>query len=286
LAVAAAQHGVVTTAQLLDAGLCGPSIAHRVANGWLRRLHRGVYVVGPVDDPLACERAALLACGPAAGLSHRSAAALWRIRARVDGPVEVTLSAGHRRARPGIRIHRATLADDDVTTHHGLPITTPERTILDLAATITPDDLQRTINQAQIERRTSPHALHAYLARHSPHRGQPRLAAALCDPPALTRSEAERILLRLIRSAGLPRPQTNVRVAGEEVDAYWPEHRLVVELDGWTTHQTRHAFERDRRKDAHLTTHGYRVLRITYRQLTEEPERVIAQLATLLARPP
>jgi very-short-patch-repair endonuclease len=101
-----------------------------------------------------------------------------------------------------------------------------------------------------------------------------------------TRSEAERRLKQLCKQAGLPIPRTNARVAGYEVDAYWPAHRLIVEVDGWQYHRTRQAFERDRRKDAALTAAGNRVVRITWRRLTTETISLSAQFGVLLALRP
>jgi very-short-patch-repair endonuclease len=114
--------------------------------------------------------------------------------------------------------------------------------------------------------------------------GVRKLAAIVggADEPAFTRSEAERKLVELVRAAGLPPPRTNARIAGLEVDVVWMQQRLVVEVDGWTYHRTRAAFERDRRRDARLLVAGYRVLRITWRQLTREREAVIALLAAAL----
>ena len=103
------------------------------------------------------------------------------------------------------------------------------------------------------------------------------------DPyPEFTRSEGERRLKALCRAAQLPAPRMNARVAGWEVDAYWPAHKLIVEIDGWRYHGTRAAFERDRRRDAALMAAGYRVVRITWRRLTKGPHSVTAQLGALL----
>lgn len=268
-AFARAQHGVVTTAQLATAGLGRNAIAGRVERGTLRRAHRGVYVVE--DGPFTAFNAAVLATGDAAALSHRAAATVWGMLEAAPGPVDVTVTEGHRRSRPGILVHHAPA---DRTTRHGIPITTPQRTLQDLAAVLTPEDLERALNQAQIQRLPLP-------ARSSSR----ALRAALGTDPGMTRSEAERRLLRMIREAGLPRPRTNTKVCGHEVDLHWAGHRLVVEFDSWTYHSTRAAFERDRRRDADLQLAGNRVIRVTHRQLAGDALALVARLAAALSAP-
>jgi len=157
-------------------------------------------------------------------------------------------------------------------------LTSPERTLVDLAATAAPDDLERAVNEAQVLRllgrgigpddRPGHAALRAALGAHG---------------TTVSSSEAERRLLALIRAAALPRPRTNVRVGRFEVDMLWPEQRLIVEVDGFAAHGTRAAFERDRVRDAELQARGYRVLRITWRQIEREPHAVVARLAAALA---
>jgi very-short-patch-repair endonuclease len=257
--LAARQHGVVTTAQLLDAGVGRRAIARRVERGWLVPLHRGVFQVGPTPSLWGLEMAAVLACGPHAALSHQSAAAVWSFGKR-DRHVHVTVGGQARRSRPGLRVHRS--ASLDAAVHNGLPVTRPADTLRDLRRTLTSGEYERAAEQAEM------------------------LGLVIPDTASLdegfTRSEAERRLKALCRKAQLPAPKTNARVAGFEVDAYWPAHDLVVEVDGYGTHKTRAAFERDRRKDATLTAMGYRVVRITWRRLTEEALAVSAQLGALL----
>jgi very-short-patch-repair endonuclease len=203
--------------------------------------------------------AALLACGPDAILSHDSAADVWGIRPAQDGPVHVTLAGGDAR-HPGIRVHRTPDVPAAARPRHaGLPLTTAARTLADLR--LPAGEQARACEQAEILGLV------------------PRTAGA----PGITRSEAERRLLRLIRAAGLPAPRTNVRVGDYEVDCHWPDARLVVEVDGFAYHASRAAFERDRRRDADLVVAGLRVVRFTWRQLVHEPEAVVARLAVLLA---
>src|SRR5918992_3105529 len=256
VALAGRQHGVVTTAQLLDAGVGRRAIAWRVERGWLVPLHRGVYQVGPVAAEHGREMAAVLACGDGAVLSHQSAAAVWGFGRR-DRGVHVTVPGQARRSRPGVRVHRSLSLDAAV--HNGLPLTRPARTLSDLRRTLPSDEVERARERAAM------------------------LGLVVPDdaPDGFTRSEAERRLTQLCKAAGLPPPRTNARVAGYEVDAYWPAERLIVEVDGWTYHRTRTAFERDRRKDAALQAAGYRVVRITWRRLTKEPYSVSAQLGAL-----
>lgn len=261
LAVAARQHGMVTTAQLAEAGIGRRSVARRVAKGWLVQRHRGVYQVGPVQAPRGAEMAAILATGPGSLLSHDTAAALWGFRPPHDGPIHVTTTRDQR-PRPGIRTHRTTRTDSlDAAVLQGLPLTGAQRTL---------DDLARTLRGAELDRAREQAAVLGLIGRG--------------HEPAFTRSEAERRLLRLVRKARLPEPRTNVRLHGYEVDFLWPAARLVVEVDGFAFHRTRGAFERDRRRDADLAAAGYTVVRFTWRQITQEPEAVVAQLAVLLRR--
>jgi very-short-patch-repair endonuclease len=279
--LAARFHSVATSGQLAAVGLSRRWIADRVRRGWLRRMHRGVYLVGLGPGPWSREAAALLACGEAAVLSHRSAGALWRLVARAPGDVDVTVRKGHRGGRDGIRVHRAPLGARDVAVRLELAVTSPIRTLLDLAAVLSQDELDRAVNEAQVQRLATAEEIARAIGRR---RGAGGLRRSLGDEPRITRSEIERRMLALVRRIGLPLPRTNVMVAGHEVDFLWREQRLIVETDGHRAHATRARFESDRARDARLVAAGYVVLRFTWRHLVDEPEVVAARLAAALAR--
>ena len=285
-ALAQGQHGVVSTRQLLALGISRGRVATLSSRGWLQAAHRGVYLVGPIHGPRARLMAATLAGGDAALLSHRSGGELWGVGPELRGSVSVTLVGRGGRSRPGITVHVARrLSDEDVASHDGIPVTAPGRTLLDLATQLPRHDLARAVEQAEILGLVHGDWLDPLLTRNRRHRGAAALRAVTraTDAPAMTRSEAERRLLELVRAARLPPPGTNQRIHGHEVDFLWPERRLIAEVDGFAFHSSRSAFERDRRRDAQLIANGYRVIRITWRQLTIEPESIVALLACALA---
>ena len=277
------QWGVVTRGQLRAAGLGDTAIDRRLADGRLRRLHRGVYALG--HAALRIEGvwlAAVLACGPDAALSHRTAAALWGL---FDTRVLDVTATGARR-RPGIVTHRGRLAAADRTVRRGMPVTTVARTLLDLGEVLERAELTRTLEQAMRLKLYSRRALDEAASRAAGRRALRPLRACLdeLEPRrARTRSELERRALALISDHGLPAPEVNARLLGLEVDLHWPDRRLVVELDGHAFHTTPAEFERDRRRDADLTAAGHRVVRFTWRHLEDEPEWVAARLRQLLA---
>jgi very-short-patch-repair endonuclease len=278
--LAAKQHGVVTTAQLIAAGLDRGAIAYRVRRGRLHRVHRGVFLVGhAVSPPLALETAALLSVRPPSFLSHGCALYLWGLVAARPNQIDVTVSGRNPRPRAGVRIHCARRLDrSDVARRHGLPITSPARTFLDVAVDMPSRALEQCLAEALRAGVVRKGQLLAAIDR-APGRRVRALRALLSDGPALTRSEAERRLLDLVRAARLPSPRCNVRVDGYEVDFLWHEQRLVAEVDGYAFHSSRAAFERDRRRDADLQLRGFAVMRVTWRQLVWEPEAVVARLA-------
>jgi very-short-patch-repair endonuclease len=169
-------------------------------------------------------------------------------------------------------------------THRGIPVTSPARTLLDLAAVAPSHDLERAFDEALTQRLTTTASLTAAVERAQGHHGAGRVRALLArsEEPALTRSEAERRFLALVREARLPAPMVNAHVAGYLVDFLWRDSRLIVEIDGYRFHSSRAAFERDRLRDAELNAAGFRVVRVTWRQLVEEPVAVIARLARAL----
>ena len=287
--LAEAQRGVVTRRQVLELGIEAGAIKHRVRTGRLHPLHRGVYLVGHAVPPEgAREIAAVLASGPRAVLSHRSAARVWKLLPypATPTPVEITLVRAHAATRAGIRIHRVRmLARRDVRILSGLPITTPARTLLDLAAVVPTCLLERAIAEAQVRRLVRRRDLLEKLGRNRGRSGTQALRRLLDldGGPAPTRSEAERRLLRLLRAAELPIPRVNSRVGRYEVDIVWSEQRLVVEFDGFRFHSPRARFERDRARDAELAGGGYTVIRVTWRQLVDSPEAVVARIAQALA---
>jgi len=282
-AVAGAQHGQISAAQLLALGLTRRQIGARSAVGRLHRVYRGVYAVGvPVATAAGSWAAALLAVGGDAALSHRTAGAAHAIAAP-GRTIDVTTTRPGAKARTGITVHRTHALDPlDVAHHDGLRVTTPARTLLDLAATCTPRQLDRALNEARVRRIVTDHALEATLRRHPGRPGRPRLAAALAGP--FTRSELERRFLALVKAHGLPEPETNRRRHGYELDALWPEHRVVVELDGRAAHATSTGHAADRHRSATLTALGYVVLRFTWWDVTHDDHRVADVLAATLAR--
>lgn len=284
--LASLQRGIATRSQLLALGFSGSAIDRRVRRGALHPVLPGVYAVGhEVLAPLAAETAALLYVGDDGVLSHATAAAVWGL-----GPapalVAVTRMGATACRHAGLVVHRAEAIEiRDVTIHQGLPVTTPARTLVDLAAEVGTAELERALAEIRVQGLATDAELQALLHRYPRRSGTGRLRALLRSErsPAMTRSEAERALRRLIRAAELPEPLFNVRLLGMQIDALWPAQRLVVEVDGYRFHGHRAAFERDRRRDQRLAAAGYTVIRITWRQLRDEPVAVAVRLAQALA---
>jgi very-short-patch-repair endonuclease len=292
LEIAARQHGVVSRRQLREAGLSRGAIEHRLRKGTLGPVHRGVYRTGPTTPKYQAEAAALLACGDAAVLTHRTAAGILRIipERRPEEPVDVSGPRTLRGPRSGVRIHRVErLPADEVERRHGLAVATAPRTILDLAACLGPYDLERALARAERQELVTLDQIRAVAERYRGRPGRGRLQALLDDigEPALTRSPPELLLLKKLRKAGVPQPRTNARIAGMEVDLLFPDYRLAVEIDGYAFHRQRPAFEDDRSRGAALAAHGITVMRFTWRQITRESDKVLARLCLALgARTP
>jgi very-short-patch-repair endonuclease len=286
-ALAARQHGVVARWQLLELGWTRRAIDRRLAAGRLHVIYRGVYAVGHKDlSARGWWMAAVLACGKGAVLSHRTAAALGGFLDAASPRVDVTGTGQSGASSPKIRRHRVRhLPQEDTTKVDEIPVTTVARTLFDLAEVTSRTGLDRAFERAERSELLDLRAVQLTMERNPGRRAHKRLRSLLPDlvAPEPTRSELERLFHRLCRLAGLPLPQVNVLVEGFEVDAYWPVHRLVVEVDGWRFHRTRAAFERDRARDAALLVAGHRVMRVTYRQLREDPAGVAARVRTLLA---
>jgi predicted transcriptional regulator of viral defense system len=288
-ALALQQHGVVSLAQLRECGLSASGVRARVAAGKLHGVHRGVYAVGHrVLDRDGRWMAAVLACGPGAVLSHRSAAALWGLRPTSRRAVDVIAPRGSRRPRAGIEIHRAdSLRPIDTTSRNGVPCTTIARTLLDLAE-VAP--VERALDQAEILRLLDARALGDAIAAAAGRRGAAILRTLLAGydtANALTRSELEAHFLALCRGAALPVPEVNAWLTlpdGTPVqpDFLWRAQRLIVEADGHATHGTRRAFEQDRVRDQRALLAGWRTLRCTWRQVLHEPDALARTLAALL----
>lgn len=264
--IAAPQHGVVTTAQLRAAGIGRNATTKRIQAGRLHPLHRGVYSVGHTN--LSFEgrcMAALLALGTGAVVSHVSAAALWGMLKPPSGPIHLTLPGdGGRKRRRDITIHRSsTLSADFLTRRYGIAVTKPKRTLRDLHRTSPQSVFTRAVRRALDLRLID--------------------SSDLRREEELTRSELERLFLKLCRHHRFPAPEVNARIGLYEVDFLWRDRGLIVETDGFRHHANRAAFESDRLRDAFLQSRGYRVLRFTYRQVTER-NPVVAALRPLLAQ--
>jgi predicted transcriptional regulator of viral defense system len=296
-ALAAAQHGVVSLDQLCALGISDRAVHNRAGSGRLHRIHHSVYSLTPVILLRRDGRfmAAVLACGPSAALSHRSAAALHEIRRTDRANVDVTIPQRSPRKHAGIDVHRSTtLTPDDVTLTNGIPCTTVARTILDLAQVINTRPLERALDQAEILGRLDVYALLDQIERNRARPAANRLRGVLDQHyvgSTPTWSELEEALLAACRRAALPIPEVNALIdPGDDdptairVDFVWREQRVIVETDGHSTHHTRRAFEQDRLRDQRLIVAGWTVIRITWRQLTQRPNEVTDRIAQLLRR--
>jgi very-short-patch-repair endonuclease len=284
------QHGVVTRRQLLAGGGAAAPLDRWLRSGRLHRLHAGVFALGHRAIRRGTrEMAAVLACGAAAVVSHRSAAALWGLldHLPIGSPVTVTLVGGGPHRRRGIDARRVrTLDPHDRRTLHGIPVTSPARTILDLAAELNAAGLERVIAEGLRKKLFTEHDLDDQLARNPGRAGTAALRTVLdrAGGPKFTRSHAERVLLTALRNFGLREPELNARVCGYEVDFLWRREQVVVEVDGYRYHADRWAFESDRERTNTLQLQGYTVLRVTWQDLTARLPTVIARIRSALRR--
>jgi very-short-patch-repair endonuclease len=286
-ALAARQHGVLSRRQLTDLGLDPQAIKHRLKKGRLHSVHRGIYAVGrPELTDHGRWMAAVLLCEPDAFLSHGTAAALWGLESvREDSSgagVDITVRA-HRRLRArGVRIHRTRhLTDADLRRCRGIPVTSPSRTIVDLAAALRLDRVEAAINEADNLGLVSAAALRRRVRDLSAPGAAVVRAVLDAADFRVTDSELERRFLRIVRRANLPLPLTRQRVNGFRVDFFWPELRMVVETDGLRYHRTPTQQSRDRVRDQAHVAAGLIALRFTHRQVVFEGDRVLELLRSV-----
>ncbi len=283
------QHGVVGRRQLQELGIGEGTTRRWLRSGRLHPLHREAFAVGhPRVDQSGRWLAAVLACGEGALLSHGSAAALWGLARQRGSATDVTGRSG-RQFRPGrdrIRLHRARLHDGVGTERAGIPVTTVARTLFDFAEVVDFRQLRRAWEEAdRLHLLRLPAVERVCEQGYGRHALRPiRRLLAEARAPSYTRSPLENRFAEFFREhlADLPAPLTNVSILDHEVDAYWPPQRLVVEMDSWEFHGHRDAFESDRARDAAMQAAGYRVIRLTHRQLETETPRIATQLRKLL----
>jgi very-short-patch-repair endonuclease len=281
---AAKQHGNIARGQALGAGLGTRALQYALATGRLFRVHPGVYAVGrPARAPLELASAAVLACGPFAALSHACALFLWGFISDWPRRIEVSLARGDRRPR-GLTVHRPRRLDwaRETTVQRGIRATTASRTLLDCAPRLTAGRLASIVADARNSGWLSLDELAATIIRHPQHPGAAPLRRLLVEDRGPTRSEFERAFVAFCESYALPAPRTNARVLGYEIDAWFGDHRLAVELDGWRFHSDRAAFEGDRDRDAELAVHDVLSLRLTWRRLIYAPGREATRLHKII----
>jgi very-short-patch-repair endonuclease len=277
-ALADRYHGVVDVDQLRSVGATRTQIGKRVRSRRLVPLYRGVYAVGHRQLTNSGRwLAAVRALGAGAVLSHLQAAVLWSLRPARAGWIHVTVPKGGRAKRRGLIVHRTVeLPSEHVTVHKAIPVTTPARTLADLAGMLDTPALARALEEAEKQQLLDVPSLLAVCAGRP---GARRIRKLVEHGLPHTRSDLEAAFLDLCERYGLERPVMNAQLHGYEVDAYWPEHRLVVEIDSWLHHGTRAAFERDRARDADLHARGIATVRVTDEQITNRPGWVASRLA-------
>jgi predicted transcriptional regulator of viral defense system len=290
--LAGRQHGLVTLEQLELLGLSRAAARQRAKVGRLHRVHEGVYAVGPLLTAKSIWMAAVLAGGPGAVLSHWSAAVLWGLIKDDHGSIDVTAPNRRGRQPKGIKAHRdGALSSRETTVIHRIPCTTVERTLLDLAGTVSIATLRRALSEAEVLRVVDLPTVRALLRGHRGRRGVARLRLVLDElhpDTKRTRSELERMFLGMCDRHSLPKPKVNAKLSVNgktlEPDFLWPDAGLIVEADSRRFHGTDSAFQHDRRREQELQRVGWRVSRCTWEQVEYEPRRLAAIIRDLLAQ--
>ncbi len=286
--LAGRQHGVVGRRQLLELGVGVRQVDRLLGARQLHLIHLGVYAVG---HPHLTQRgrwsAAVLAGGPGAALSHRSAGQLWQLLNPTPTPPDITTATAGRR-RPGIHFHHSHIRTDERTIHDSIPTTTVARTLIDLASSLDAQQLERALAEAEYRRYTDSPSLPDLIRRHTGRRGLGTLRAVLHTDNArlgVTRSPLEDRFLRFLDRRGLARPELNAPLyLGDEVayvDCLWRSAGIALELDGRAAHLRERSFERDRLRDRRLSAQGLRPVRVTSKQLASDPGGIAADLRAL-----
>jgi hypothetical protein len=279
--LASRQQSNVHYDQLRAIGLSKADIAYRVRVGRLYPVHYRVYSVGkrPVTA-LEKASAAVLACGTGAALSHSSAMTLWGFYKYWETPFHVVVP-GDRRPK-GIKVHRsATLTWRDTKTHRGIRVTSPARTIFDMAPRMKRKTLIRVVNDAL--RGPLPEDTLAEIVARLPNAKAAKLLRPFVENDSgLSYSDLEDDFQNFCQEFGLPRPLTNVRIAGCLRDAWFPQERVIVELDGWEFHRSRGSFESDRERDAEALLAGIVTVRITHERMKHARANEAARLDKIL----
>ncbi|MGH2938409.1 MAG: type IV toxin-antitoxin system AbiEi family antitoxin domain-containing protein [Solirubrobacterales bacterium] len=284
--LAGRQHGVVSRRQLEALAFGTASVTRWAKDGRLHRIHRGVYAVG--HTALSWEgycMAAVLA-RPGSVASHKTAAWIWGLRRWRPETMHVTAPT-RQRAKRDFVVHFTRLAAEDQAVVEGIPVTSVARTMLDLAPDESTRNLHRMMDRAEERKTFDLRRFDRLLARAGGHPGRVKLGHALDTfkpEHAVIRSEVERRFRDLVIAAGLPRPQTNVFVAGCELDAYWEAEAFAVEIDVFATHGSRVSFEEDRKRADDLLLAGIEMIRVTDVRLEREPRETISRVAAHLER--
>jgi Transcriptional regulator, AbiEi antitoxin len=281
-AIADRQHGNITLEQLIGLGLNRSQISYRVKLGRLHRVHRGVYSVGrPPRTAFERASAAVLACGPGAALSHHSALALWDLTPRWPWSLSVTALCDRRPA--GIKVHGSRhLLGRDFRRHNGIRVTSPARTFLDCAPSLSQKALTRAVNEARRRLKLRPADLDDVIRRFPRCPGARRLREFVDAKGGPTRSGWEDDFPGFCRHFGLPEPVMAANVYGWEVDALFPDEKVIVELDGWEFHSSRESFETDRERDASTLAAGCVTVRLTWERMHARAAHEAARLHTIL----
>jgi very-short-patch-repair endonuclease len=288
--LAGRQHGVVGRWQVRGLGMSPAQVKSRIGRGSLHVIHRGVYAVG--HRSLTVEgrwMAAVLAFGPDAVLSHRSAGHLWGLVPRGRIRPEVTRPK-HAAGRPRLVVHESVLPRDEIARVRGIPVTSVPRTMFDLAGMLAERDVERAWNEMEVREHRDRPSIPTLLERYPGCKGS-LLLARLGDhktlPVGITRNDFEEAFLAFVDAQGLPRPRMNVHIALRgrfyEIDCLWEELRVAIELDGGKVHGTRRAFEKDRERDRILTAEHYTTSRVTWRHLNDTPAELADDLRKILS---
>jgi hypothetical protein len=283
-AIADGAHGVVTRMELVAVGITRMEIEHRLRTGTLLREHPGVYRVGHrAPSTEARYMAAVKACGEGAVLSGLPAGHLLGLLRGQPPEPEVTASSEKR--IKGVKTRRCRNLDRrDRTIWRGIPVTSVARTLVDLASVLSEYELARACHEAGFRHRTTPADVEEVLARRPTSPGAAKLRRILRGDPQITLSKLESRFIALLREAGLPLPVTNRPAGGRRVDCRWPEQRLTVELDSYTYHSSRHAWEADRSRERAAYARGDDFRRFTRDDVFVHPRLMLRELRGLLTQ--